>query len=397
MEWKSSVVNDQGLIKIPKRWLHLHYYEALNLLFRFENSLRVFVYAILKNEYLEKWRDCNLIMPGGEQITIKKLAARRTTQADNFGYLGYDIKAALMHLTSGELVELITSEAYWEKFKPYFRGNKEIIKNKLLEIGSIRNSLAHFRPIKSEDIELIKQNSRHTLIGVEGCLYNMIDHSVRIPTNTSSDWYRSISALGTEQIKTTPYYSEDEQWININLIFDTQIIGKKKIVENYYSFHLTKINSPHILINYKEITKYLTCLSELTRPPMITNDWDVEIKKELNFVFRKDIFIENYVKIADEFKNVLTKISEECDLLRQDHLARGTLIETIEGSSWWTQREEQPGKWYHTYDKLAEKYSPDHPDEYWGQYQFTADVIAGTRRYPWMPADISEIEGFADY
>lgn len=111
MEWKPTIRNDQGLLKVPKRWLHIHYYEALSILFRFENSLRVFVYAILKNEYSSKWGDCNFSMPGGDATAIKSLAARRINQADNFGYLGFDIKATLMHLTSGELVELITADA----------------------------------------------------------------------------------------------------------------------------------------------------------------------------------------------------------------------------------------------------------------------------------------------
>ena len=161
MDWKRIEKNDQGLLKVPKRWLHAHYYEALNILFRFENSLRVFVYAILKNEFGGKWSECNFTMPGGEAVAIKSLAAKRTNQADNFGYLGFDIKAPLMHLTSGELVELVTSDSYWPKFKAHFKGTKEIIKNKLLEIGTIRNSLAHFRPMKAEDIEVVNHLSPH--------------------------------------------------------------------------------------------------------------------------------------------------------------------------------------------------------------------------------------------
>lgn len=31
MDWKSASKNDQGLYKIPKRWLQIHYYEALNI------------------------------------------------------------------------------------------------------------------------------------------------------------------------------------------------------------------------------------------------------------------------------------------------------------------------------------------------------------------------------
>jgi hypothetical protein len=47
MDWhQAKQVNEA--VQIPDRWLHLHYYEALNILFRFENALRVFVYVILK-------------------------------------------------------------------------------------------------------------------------------------------------------------------------------------------------------------------------------------------------------------------------------------------------------------------------------------------------------------
>ncbi|OBU22867.1 hypothetical protein AYY22_07830 [Photobacterium kishitanii] len=54
MDWKKAEVTENESLVIPKRWLHLHYYEALNILFRFENSLRVFVYVILKKKTKRK-------------------------------------------------------------------------------------------------------------------------------------------------------------------------------------------------------------------------------------------------------------------------------------------------------------------------------------------------------
>src|SRR5262245_47015290 len=110
MEWKSIDRNDQGLTKVPRRWLHIHYYDPLNRLVRFENSLRVLVYAGLKNEFSDKWEECSFTFGGGESQSIKSVASRRIGQAESFGYLGYDIRAPLMHLTSGELIELLTSE-----------------------------------------------------------------------------------------------------------------------------------------------------------------------------------------------------------------------------------------------------------------------------------------------
>jgi hypothetical protein len=396
MDWKLATRNEQGLINVPKRWLHIHYYEAMNILFRFENSLRVFVYAILKNEFLEKWRDCVFTLPGGDSNSIKATAAKRISQAESFGYIGFDIKAPLMHLTSGELVELIMAEAYWPKFKGCFKGNKDIIKNKLLEIGTIRNSLAHFRPIKPEDIELVKQNSRHTLVGVEECLGNIFNQRLRVPTNSIDEWYKSISTLGTDLITTAPFYSADECWVNIKLKFDTPILSKSQIIEKkFYSFTVAKINTSNILRKHNVLTRYVTYVSEDVSYPVLSEKYDLQVSKDLNFVFRKDILVENNKAIADEFKEVLTKITEECDLLRQDSLARGSIIETAEGNSFVLEREGE-SKWRHNYSGLLQAYQPNDPDEYWGQEQSASDIVAGCSRYPWMPGDISEKGGYFD-
>ena len=397
MEWKSVTKNQEGLIKIPKRWLHVHYYEAMNILFRFENSLRVFVYVILKNEFLDKWQDCTFSIAGSDPISIKGLAEKRIAQAENFGYLGFNIKAPLMHLTSGELVDLVTSEGYWPKFKACFKGNKEIIKNKLLEIGTIRNSLAHFRPIKPEDIELVKQNSRHTLLGVEECLSNIFMQGLRVPTNTGEEWYKSISTLGTDLITTAPYYSADECWINVKLNFETPILSKNVFGEKLCQFWLAKINTPNILLNHNVLTKYVTFLSEALSYPRLSEKFDIQINKDLNFVFRKNILVKNHEVIVGQFREVLGKITEECDLLSKDHLARGSLVETTNGSSFFFEpKGEKSGKWQHHYIDLLQPYQPNHPEEYWGEYHFTSDVVAGSTRYPWMPADISEEEGYTD-
>ncbi len=398
MEWKPATKNDQGLVNIPKRWLHIHYYEALNILFRFENSLRVFVYAILKNEYSSKWEECNFSMPGGNTANIKSVSAKRITQADNFGYLGFDIKARLMHLTSGELVELITADAYWPKFKGHFKGNKEIIKNKLLEIGTIRNSLAHFRPMRAEDVGVVKQNSRHTLLGVEACLANLFAQSLRVPTNTTETWYQSISTLGTKQIITTPFYSANEEWVNIKLTFKSPILNNYKSSENFYHYQLVKINPPAILSNYSGIRDYVTYISESLSYPLIDENSEVIISKDMNLVFRKDVLIAQSEKIAKELSNILLKVSEECDLLSQDSLARGSLVEPASGMSWWQAGQEgAKGRWIHHYEDLSRPYEPSDPDEYWGAHSFTSDVVAGCPRYPWMPADISDIEGIFDF
>lgn len=124
MDWKSATTQPDGALSVPDRWLHPHYYEALNILFRMENALRVFVYVVLKNKFGEKWAGTTLHTVDEEQSTIAATASKRMSQAKGFGYLGYEISSPLMYLNSGELTRLITSDAYWDLFKHFFRGRK---------------------------------------------------------------------------------------------------------------------------------------------------------------------------------------------------------------------------------------------------------------------------------
>src|SRR6185369_6455169 len=106
MDWKSATPKDDGTVSVPESWLHLHYYEALNILFRTENALRVFVYVVLKNQFKEKWAETALRTADEEQSTIAATAAKRLAQAKGFGYLGYEISSPLMYLNSGELTRI---------------------------------------------------------------------------------------------------------------------------------------------------------------------------------------------------------------------------------------------------------------------------------------------------
>ncbi|HWW99085.1 MAG TPA: hypothetical protein VNY74_15370 [Edaphobacter sp.] len=86
MDWKSAKIREDGSVVVPERWLHLHYYEALNILFRMENALRVFVYVVLKNKLREKWTETTLQTIDDEQSSIAVIAAKRIAQAKGHGY-----------------------------------------------------------------------------------------------------------------------------------------------------------------------------------------------------------------------------------------------------------------------------------------------------------------------
>ncbi len=91
MQWASAERRNDGSIVVPGRWLHLHYYEALNILFRMENALRVFVYVVLKNTYQDSWKYIAIQTSDDDQSTINSLGSMRISQAKGFGYLGYEI------------------------------------------------------------------------------------------------------------------------------------------------------------------------------------------------------------------------------------------------------------------------------------------------------------------
>ncbi|WP_331350739.1 hypothetical protein [Cellvibrio sp. UBA7671] len=392
MEWQTATAKENNEYKIPERWLHLHYYEALNILFRFENSLRVFVYAVLKNKYYEQWKTQTFNTGDSQQKSIQNLAAKRISQAENFGYLGYDVKCPIMHLTSGELIELLTSDNYWPLFKSHFRGNKEIIKNKLLEIGSIRNSLAHFRPIKSDDVEIIKQNAKHTLIEIEKCLDNIFNQEQKVPTNSTFSWYKKISTLGNTFVTTNPLISKDEKWINLQLIFRSPMLEKNKYGDTYVAYKIAKLITPNIARDFTDLSSLVTYISESIRYPGINQDHDIHIRKIVNIVLSEQALRENSEAILMGIENIISKISEESELLIQDNLAKGTLLETASCSAHRLETGDRK-YWKFEYNNLKRSYQPDDPDEYWGDFFSNEhDIVAGSTIYPWMSSEISKEE-----
>jgi hypothetical protein len=144
MDWLKVEFKEEGKIKVPSNWLFLHYYEALSILFKVENALRVLVYIVLKNKAGLKWTETSISSDDDSQTTIGALAKKRISQIQNYGYLGYQIGSPLMHLTSGELVRILISVPYWPLFKKYFKASKEVVTLKLEEIGTIKKFISTF-------------------------------------------------------------------------------------------------------------------------------------------------------------------------------------------------------------------------------------------------------------
>lgn len=385
MHWKQADHKEDNTYVLPGDWLKIEYFEAINILFRIENSLRVFVFIILKNEFKEKWKDLSVTSDDEEKSTIGSIAKKRVAQDMNYAYLGYIINSPLLHLTSGELIRIITSESYWKLFKPYFLGNKEIMKNKLDEIGNVRNSVAHFRPIKKGDVELIKQNSIHTLSQIEKTLEDFINCPDVVPTNTEELWYKELIELVSKECKISFKQSKDEKWIKLILSFHCPIISKTNVLK---IFRVTSFNlkTDDLLVHYPKLGGYTICITEDLPRSSYYNFEELEPIKNIRFTFSRRSLEENYKEIKVDLEKILLDISNELTLIKQDNLARGKIIESIGVN---VQKSDEllqiNSEIYKT--ELDEK----SPVEFWGTLNFTfGDFITNTERFPWMPVDISE-------
>lgn len=388
MDWKTPAAINGGM-KMPERWLLLHYYEALNILFRTENSLRVFVYIVLKSSLFDKWTDAEVSTSETQKTTIGAIANQRVSQAQGFGYLGYQITSPLLHLNSGELIRLMT-DTYWELFKPYFKGKKELMRIKLDEINVVRNSLAHFRPIKHDDVELIKQNIRHTLLGIEECLSQALRVFNVVPTNTMDQWYIDFRALSAEGWSFEVYQSGDEKWRRMYLQFNAWPVTRQSYGGTFEGYRMLKVKTPAILSQHNALRNRMVYATESASMAFPPDSASPSCSKSISFVFSAQSLSSFWDEIASDLQRALTTISTEVDLLRQDNLARGSLVEAVTG---YGSRKDEQSDWNLPREMLKCDVQSDSPSEYWGDFfVFNDDFIAGTHQYPWMPSQISQID-----
>ncbi len=388
MEWRPAEAGDNRNFKIPERWLHVYYYEALNILFRFENALRLFVYVVLKRQLGKEWDLAAL----GDGITIRTETRKRIHQAREHGYLGYDVSSPMLFLSSGELTQIITSEVYWRHFAPFFRASKAIVITKLQEIGTVRNSLAHFRPIKQDDIDLIKQNSKHLLIEIENCLVQLTSINDVVPTNSQDAWYKELKPLGNDYWRTNLLLSRDQQWIRVQLAYTIPVLQKSGF-SKYVNYKVGTLRTSQILRLYPVIRETCIYLSEGQVYPRLGDDEALQAAKTISIVFSKSTLESGFNEIVTVLKEMALKVEAETELIQQDVLARGDLVEAKNISA--VLRDGASGNTYWSFnaESLTTSVADIDEVEYWGQRShYTTDFISSTSRYPWMPSSVSEEE-----
>ena len=388
MEWDEAS-REQDPTIIPSNWIRIHYYEALNTLFRVENSLRVFVYIVLKNRLFDEWSAINITSDDANPGTIASIAKRRRNQAQNFGYLGYDINCPVMYLTGGELIRIIMDDNYWNYFRSYFPASKQIVQHKLDEIGVIRNSLAHFRPLKSDDVEVIKNNARHALSEVDHFLEDLGSCFDIVPTNTKENWYSSLSPLSTELCGLSLKQCKSQTWVNMQFNYHCGVISTRSLFLGYDHHRILNITTPLILEQHGSITKYATCLiEEPASQDAAYNPKKPSFSKSFSLFFSREAIRDHYQDIKNDIELLLDTITKETELVSSDHLATGKLV-SVAGIIATLHKEKTTQWWSIDTDKTLSPVTKDSFPEYWGNVHISG-MFVSSHKYPWMPINVSE-------
>lgn len=386
MDWKKIKHIENNNYEIPGDSLLPHYFEALDILFRIENTLRLVVYFVLKSNFSGKWLDINITSDDQDSTTIGAIAKKRINQDNNFGYLGYPSSSPLLYLTSGELIRIITSDSYWKYFKSLFPGSREIMRNKLDEIGNIRNSFAHFRALSTGDVDLIRQNAIHTLSKIEKSIYGLLNCNDIVPSNSDDSWYKELSTIGSQHTNLKFTQSIDESWVSINLIFNPPILKKVEYYKGHTKFKTIRLNAANILLKSKKLRNIIVCATESVKY-FFSKEEISEFNKAICFHVTKDILETQHSHIKEELVSLISEVENEIELITSDNMARGSLISLvgIEGSL------SDSGYWSYELNHLKTPTQENDPVEFWSSTGYSdGNFVSNSNRFPWINVNISE-------
>lgn len=388
MRWKNPEWLPDGAVKIPSNWLFNHYYEAVTVLFRIENALRTFVFVILKDTEKSRWHDLAIKTEDGGDTTIAAVAKKRLAQDKAFGYLGYPISSPLMHLTSGELIRIILSDAYWPRFASHFPASKTIVQTKLEEIGNVRNALAHFRPLNTDDVQVVKQNANQVLSGVETLLVSIVDCRDTVPTNSKDAWYDSLKVLSGPYVKLGFSQSIDGQWVRLGVEYSCQLISEPYTSSTYQSYRVLSVNTPRMLAASEAILENVIFASEDVPYVQMPTDGVPAFSKTVRLLFSRKTLADKHDELKKEVEQVLKQITTETDLTKDDSLARGDVVQSAYVTA---TREAEDKRWQVDTSSLRSRGSEDDPPEYWAGHPILGGhFISNSDSFPWMPVTISQ-------
>jgi hypothetical protein len=346
------------------------------------------VFVVLKSNHHDKWLDLQISSDDGGETTISALAKKRSSQDETFGYLGTRTNSPLMYLTSGELVRLITADPYWPQFAGYFPAAKSVVLLKLQEIGNVRNTLAHFRPLQPGDVEVVKQNASQVLSSIEEVLVEAIATGDVVPTNTTEPWYKNLSGLGSELVTVAFGQSRDQRWLRLSLTFSCVPLSMRPSrPATYAMYDVPSLASPEVLRLYPEITKSVLFLTEEVPYPGYQISYDHTFHKSLRFTFTRDTLASQHEALRPQFQDLIGRMTSEANLIREDNLARGSLVGTTRAFARATKHDDHTS-WHFETSTLERPVRTGDPPRILGQLDRSRHQLH--LGYPGVPMDACE-------
>src|SRR4051794_9590658 len=98
----------------------------------------------------------------------------------------------------------------------------------------------------------------------------------------------------------------------------------------------------------------------------------------------------NYELFFQSFKEMLQHISDEMNLIKQDHLARGKVVEPI---TVYSEKTDKGDTYKVNTSRCKTKIDINSPVEFWGiEYYTDENFVSNTSRFPWMPVEICDLD-----
>ncbi|GMM76321.1 MULTISPECIES: hypothetical protein [Vibrio] len=369
---------------IPGDWIHIHSYEALNILFRFENSLRVFVYSILKKYKGANWANTNI----NEDETISSAYKKRFTQSKKYGYLGNTVSSPMLFLNSGELVYILENESTWQQFSPYFSADRMVIVNKLLEINAIRNSFAHFRPVTEDDVTLLKQNISHVFHGATEYFRDLYTVMNPVPTNLNEKWYVELNKMNYNFSRISFLQSNSGSFIDISVKIPLVEISQRTLGKSTLVVETIKINIDKFFKSKKKLLEnviyvtdsYHVSGSEVGQDNLLS----LSCGYTFSFIFHRANLNKNVDDILEHFLKMFQEIDHEIQLILNDPKASGSYVSSM--TYYGSIKENR-----HSFSNQEHK-KPNEIVEYWGEKTFSiGDDIVTRSHMPWIEGSICPV------
>ncbi|NOH77900.1 hypothetical protein F0247_23060 [Vibrio crassostreae] len=402
MDWKQpellnkEAISENGFINpeysIPCEWIHIHYYETANILFRFENAFRVLVYTVLKKQYGNEWSNIKV----NQDKTVNQVYKERLALNNKHGYLGQPVSSPMLFLNSGELTYILDSEKSWAFFRQYFKADRSVIVNKLHEINSIRNSFAHFRPINEDDLTLLKLNISHVFFNAVDFFENLYNQHSDVPSNLKEAWYQKLANFESPNTNLFFTRSKNESWISAVFTFKLPIVGgNTPTSSNFAHIKTTQIRLDRLLKKFNSLVAHTIFISDnLSSLPPPNQSADLPLSVEsgdfihsIKFVFSRSTINKEHEAIVDAFKSLAETVENDIEVIDCDNCAEG---EVLVPYSFYLHRIHD--KW--DYSSFKKSYNNNIDDsgivEYWGNtYGTFMNPVSDLSKIPWIKGQIS--------